>query len=113
MDPYIKETIIIGLRKPILKEKAMNPKKRNRKRKEHNTESWKVQEPSGLSSSVNMVSQPIRWHRTLTTSCCGFSILCFSVCASGLWRLLSFFEDFSKTPSKIWRVYSIRILKDI
>ncbi|KAK8561045.1 hypothetical protein V6N13_026475 [Hibiscus sabdariffa] len=30
------------------------------------TESWKVQEPSGLSSSVNVALQPIRWQRCLT-----------------------------------------------
>jgi len=28
------------------------------------TEGWYWQEPSGLLSSVNMASQPIRWHRT-------------------------------------------------
>jgi len=28
------------------------------------TEGWYWQEPSGLSSSVNTASQPIRWHRT-------------------------------------------------
>jgi len=33
-------------------------------RVELTAEGWYWQEPSGLLSSVNMASQPIRWHRT-------------------------------------------------
>lgn len=36
-----------------------------RGKKEMHTESWYVQEPSELSSSVNVALHPIRWHRSL------------------------------------------------